>query len=118
MDSLCGVSRQRDLAERGRAGKWDRLEPGLADCVAPRVASVFPIGITVCGFAELAGLAAIGVSHVLSVLDPGTRVASELDAFPAQQRLERRFHDVIEPLPGTAPPTRNDIRRILALGET
>jgi hypothetical protein len=46
------------------------------------VAPVFPIRITVCGFAELAGHSDIGITHVLSILDPGTPVPCELNSFP------------------------------------
>jgi predicted protein tyrosine phosphatase len=80
------------------------------------VAPVCPIRITVCGFAELAGHSDIGVTHVLSILDPGTPVPSELNSFPRHRRFELRFNDVIAPVPDTAPPTLEDVGRILALG--
>jgi predicted protein tyrosine phosphatase len=80
------------------------------------LAAIFPIRITVCGFAELKGYGGVGVSHVLSLLDPGTPIPSELDRFGGPRRLELRFHDVIKELPYTKPPSIEDVEGILALG--
>jgi predicted protein tyrosine phosphatase len=80
------------------------------------VSDILPIKITVCGFAELAEECEPGPSHVLSLLDPGVPVPPELDSFADHQRLELRFHDIIEEQSGMIPPEPEHIRQLLALG--
>ena len=80
------------------------------------MAEVVPIKITVCGFAELSAHCKSRFSHVLSLLDPGTPVPSELRSFPEHRHIELRFHDVIEALPGTRSPAVEHVEQILALG--
>ena len=75
-----------------------------------------PFKVTVCGFAELSGHCHGEVSHVLSILDPDAPVPEELGSVADRQRLELRFHDVIENVPGTEPPGPEHIRRLLAFG--
>lgn len=45
-----------------------------------------------------------GVSHVLSILDPGSPVPEELASFSEHRRLELGFHDIIADLPAMKPP--------------
>jgi predicted protein tyrosine phosphatase len=78
--------------------------------------AVLPIRFTVCGFAELKGSCDLGASHVLSLLDPGIPAPPELDRVGPSNRVELRFHDVIDALPQTKPPAAEDIEQILALG--
>ena len=52
-----------------------------------------PFRITVCGLDELADQAAAGVSHVLSILDPGWPEPDPLNTFGLDRRLKLRFHD-------------------------
>lgn len=80
------------------------------------MAGMLPFAITVCGFSELMDSCSAGVSHVLSILDPGAPVPGELASFSRHRRLELRFHDIIADLPGMEPPGPEDIRRLLALG--
>ena len=80
------------------------------------MAVVSPIRFTVCGFAELKGSCDLGASHVLSLLDPGIPAPPELDRVGSSNRVELRFHDVIDALPQTRPPAAEDIEQILALG--
>lgn len=77
---------------------------------------VTPFGITICGIEELTGHCATGPSHVLSILDPDWPVPEAFGDFGAHRRLELRFHDVIEDLPGTVPPRPEHVREILAFG--
>jgi predicted protein tyrosine phosphatase len=56
-----------------------------------------PFKISVCGIEELSNHCKIGVSHVLSILDPKWPIPRVFDAFGPHARLELRFHDVIEP---------------------
>ena len=75
-----------------------------------------PFRITVCGLDELAKEAAAGVTHVLSILDPGWPEPDILRNFDVHRRLRLHFHDVIEPLPGWIAPERWDVDLLLAFG--
>jgi predicted protein tyrosine phosphatase len=75
-----------------------------------------PFRITVCGLDELAHQAAAGVTHVLSILDPGWPEPEVLRNFDVHRRLRLHFHDVIEPLPGRIAPERWDVDLLLAFG--
>jgi hypothetical protein len=55
-----------------------------------------PFKTTVCGIEELPDHSAVGVTHVLSILDPGWPVPDAFGSFGEHQRLELRFNDVIE----------------------
>jgi predicted protein tyrosine phosphatase len=68
--------------------------------------------VSICGIEDLDGLAAAGVTHVLSMLDPGWPAPS-FDAFPAHRRLDLRFHDIVDPLPGLRAPNRADVESLL-----
>jgi predicted protein tyrosine phosphatase len=72
--------------------------------------------ITVCGIEELTEYCERRVSHVVSILDPAWPVPPALGAYGANERLELRFDDVIEPVPGKVPPGPQHIRELLALG--
>jgi predicted protein tyrosine phosphatase len=73
-----------------------------------------PFQVTICGLDELAGHCAVGVSHVLSILDPGWPEPAPLNSFEVNRRLRLRFHDVIEAQPGWVAPERWDIELLLA----
>lgn len=75
-----------------------------------------PFRITVCGIEELGGHCAAGVSHVLSILDPGWPVPSAFGAYGEHERLELRFHDVIEETPEVSPPRPEHVEALLAFG--
>jgi predicted protein tyrosine phosphatase len=77
-----------------------------------------PFGLTVCGIDELAGNCRIGVTHVLSILDPDWPVPEAFGSFDEHTKLELRFHDVIEEIPGTLPPNRGHVMALLAFGRT
>jgi len=55
-----------------------------------------PFKITVCGIDELPEHSAVGVTHVLSILDPAWPVPDAFGTFGEHERLELRFHDLIE----------------------
>jgi predicted protein tyrosine phosphatase len=80
------------------------------------MAVMLPFKIRVCGFAELRTHCRARVSHVLSILDPGSPIPEELAFFSRHQRLELRFHDIIADLPDMEPPRPTHIRRLLTLG--
>ena len=75
-----------------------------------------PFRITVCGIKELEDFAGTGVSHVLSILDPGEAEPEAYYKFDAHKRLDLRFHDIIEESPGLEPPTQDHVQRLLAFG--
>lgn len=75
-----------------------------------------PFRITVCGIEELPGHCEAGVSHVLSILDPDWPVPAAFGRFGTHERLELRFHDVIEDISDMRPPGREHVARLLAFG--
>lgn len=78
--------------------------------------SFVPFALTVCGIEELPGHSDVGVSHVLSILDPEHPGLEVFGAYGEHERLELRFHDIIEPTPGQMPPQREHVEAILGLG--
>jgi predicted protein tyrosine phosphatase len=73
--------------------------------------------ITVCGIAELAAHGTVGVTHVLSLLDPGFPDPEVFGAFGEHERLELRFHDIIDEMPGMRLPQREDVAALLRFGQ-
>ncbi len=76
-----------------------------------------PFMITVCGLEELAGHAGRQVSHVLSILDPDQPEPEAFGAYGEHARLELKFHDVIEEMPGFQAPQQEDVAKMLAFGQ-
>lgn len=75
-----------------------------------------PFGLTVCGLDELCDFGGGKVSHVLSILDPDHPEPTAFGAYGEHERLELRFHDIIDPTRGQIAPQRADVERILAFG--
>jgi predicted protein tyrosine phosphatase len=75
-----------------------------------------PFRITVCGIDELAEHCAARVSHILSILDPEWPEPEVFGTFGEHEKLELRFHDVIEEGPGMVVPTAIHIEQLLAFG--
>lgn len=75
-----------------------------------------PFDITVCGIEELGEHCRVGVSHVLSILDPGWPVPEAFGAFGEHDRLELRFHDVIRDEPGRLAPQPEHVAELLGFG--
>jgi predicted protein tyrosine phosphatase len=80
------------------------------------VETIAPFNITVCGLDELTAHCETGASHVLSILDPDHPVPEAFGRFGEHEKLELRFHDVIEVDPGMDPPHEADVARLLAFG--
>jgi len=79
--------------------------------------TTIPFKITVCGIDELPDHSEVGVSHVLSILDPDWPVPDAFGSFGEHERLELRFHDVIETTdPTMIPPQREHVEQLLAFG--
>jgi len=77
-----------------------------------------PFRITVCGIEELAGHCDSGVSHVLSILDPGHPEPSAFGTFGEHVRLELRFNDIIDETHGMLLPSQMHVEQLLAFGRT
>jgi predicted protein tyrosine phosphatase len=75
-----------------------------------------PLKLTICGLDELDGECAAGVTHVLSILDPGWPEPEPIRRFDLGRRLKLHFHDVVEPAPGWIAPERWDVELLLAFG--
>lgn len=78
--------------------------------------TTLPFRLTICGIDELPEHSAAGVSHVLSILDPGHPVPDAFGGFGEHARLELRFHDVIEEGDDFDPPRPSHVEQILAFG--
>jgi predicted protein tyrosine phosphatase len=72
--------------------------------------------ITICGIAELGQHCEAGITHVLSILDPGWPEPAAFADFPEHRRVALRFNDVIVPLAGETMPTPNDVTLLLEFG--
>jgi predicted protein tyrosine phosphatase len=75
-----------------------------------------PFHVTVCGIAELSGHSAVGVTHVLSILDPGFPDPDAFGAFGEHERLDLRFHDITEEREGMRLVEREDVAALLQFG--
>jgi len=70
----------------------------------------------ICRVDELDGYANAGFSHVVSILDPGYAVPDTFARFAPHQRLDLRFHDIIDPQPEMVPPGRDHIEQLVQFG--
>jgi predicted protein tyrosine phosphatase len=77
-----------------------------------------PFGITVCGIEELEGHRDTAATHVLSILDPDYPVPEAFGQYGEHERLELRFHDIIDPAPAMIPPSAENVEAILAFGRS
>jgi predicted protein tyrosine phosphatase len=72
--------------------------------------------ITICGIPELGEHCEAGVTHVLSILDPGWPDPDAFADFAPHRREALRFHDVIAPVGGAILPTKKDVAQLLEFG--
>ena len=77
---------------------------------------IAPFRITVSGLEELAAAGDSRPSHVLSILDPDWPVPEAFGTYGEHEKLELRFHDVIETTTQERPPTQDHIDALLAFG--
>jgi predicted protein tyrosine phosphatase len=82
----------------------------------PMSGEIVPFKITVCGIEELGDHCDVGVSHVLSILDPSAPEPPVFGSFGEHKRVELRFDDVIEDFPDKVVPRREHVAQILAFG--
>jgi predicted protein tyrosine phosphatase len=76
-----------------------------------------PFRITVCGISELESFVGTGVSHVLSILDPGESEPPAFYKFERHHRLDLRFHDIIEEQKEYLAPQEAHVRELLEFGQ-
>src|SRR5688572_2996113 len=76
-----------------------------------------PGRLTICGLEELCSFQDAAVTHVLSILDPLYPEPTDFAAYGPHERLTLRFDDIIEPVPGMAPPEREHIEQLLRFGQ-
>jgi predicted protein tyrosine phosphatase len=70
--------------------------------------------LTICGLHELDAHGARDVTHVLSLLDPGTPEPTAFSTYDPHVRTTLYFHDAIEPGTDIVLPEMSDIETILA----
>jgi predicted protein tyrosine phosphatase len=75
-----------------------------------------PFRTTICGIEELGNHCELGVTHVLSILDPDAPEPPVFGSYGEHSRVELRFNDVIEELPDRVVPGAQQVQEILALG--
>ena len=78
---------------------------------------MLPFRLTICGLAELPDHEPAGVSHVVSVLDPGTPEPEEFAAWRLAARHDFRFHDDIVEREDRRPPLADDVAQVLEMGK-
>jgi predicted protein tyrosine phosphatase len=69
---------------------------------------------TICGLPEVDEHGRKGVTHMVSILDPGEAEPSSYYWEQVPERLTLRFHDAIVPYPQFVLPKRQDLAAILA----
>ncbi|OYQ32556.1 hypothetical protein CHU95_17390 [Niveispirillum lacus] len=69
-----------------------------------------------CGIDELPAHAAAGVTHLVSILDPAREPLSAFDAYGPHDRVDLRFHDIVEELPDQVAPVAQHLDNVLAFG--
>ena len=72
--------------------------------------------ITICGISELGEHCSAGVTHVLSILDPGWPDPEAFRDFPPHRREALRFNDVIAPKFENIEPGEEHVAQLLAFG--
>lgn len=72
--------------------------------------------LTVCGIDELVEAGGSRPTHVLSILDPDWPVPEAFGTYGEHEKLELRFHDAIETIPGQITPNEDHVRALLAFG--
>ncbi|RAU22963.1 protein-tyrosine-phosphatase [Paramagnetospirillum kuznetsovii] len=78
--------------------------------------SLLPFPLTICGVDELPDHAGRGVSHVLTILDPGTPDPEHFGEFGPHKRTRWDFHDIVNTQDGQQHPTEHNVRAILDYG--
>jgi predicted protein tyrosine phosphatase len=75
-----------------------------------------PFRVSICGVDGLPDYCTAQVTHVLSLLNPGWAEIGHFRDFAPHRRLDLRFHDIVDPLPGLRRPAPADVAAVLAFG--
>lgn len=73
---------------------------------------------TICGVDELPRLHGGGFTHIVSIMDPGSAVPEAFGSFDPHERLDLRFHDIIDPQVDMVMPDDEHVGRLLRFGGT
>jgi predicted protein tyrosine phosphatase len=73
--------------------------------------------VTICGLDELCHHSASGVTHVLSILDPGWPEPEDFWSYDRHHRTTLHFNDIILPAPDQVLPRREHVEAILGFGD-
>jgi predicted protein tyrosine phosphatase len=72
--------------------------------------------LNVCGLDELEDYSARGITHVLSILDPGWPEPQAFSSYDPHHRVALHFHDTIQPGPDLVLPEPEHVEAILGFG--
>lgn len=78
--------------------------------------ATMPFDFTICGIMELPEHSDVGITHVLSILDPGHPDLDAFGAYGEHARLELRFHDAIDQRPDEELPQSQHVEALLRFG--
>jgi predicted protein tyrosine phosphatase len=78
----------------------------------------FHFKFSICGVDDLGNYCKSGITHVLSLLDPGFPDPDIFHSFGKHERLELRFHDIIDERKDQVAPQVAHVRRLLRFGRT
>ena len=74
--------------------------------------------LLICGIDQLDEYCTADISHIVSILDPGCAEPNIFRLFAQHERLDLRFHDIIDEHTGMVAPNGNDIERLLEFGRS
>lgn len=76
------------------------------------------LDLVICGVDELTRFRRCGCTHVVSIMDPGSDVPTVFGSFNTHERLDLRFHDIIDPDVDMIVPDSDHIGQILRFGRS
>jgi predicted protein tyrosine phosphatase len=74
--------------------------------------------LLICGIDQLDEYCSADISHIVSIMDPGCAEPDVFRLFAQHERLDLRFHDIIDEHAGMVAPNNNDIERLLKFGRS
>ncbi|MCK5777551.1 MAG: dual specificity protein phosphatase family protein [Rhodospirillales bacterium] len=74
--------------------------------------------LVICGVEELPEHGRRGFTHVATLIDPDWPEITAFDTFDAHERRVFLCHDIIDPLPGKTPPSRELVEDVLSFGRS
>jgi predicted protein tyrosine phosphatase len=77
-----------------------------------------PFKLVICGLDQINAHCTSDISHIVSILDPGYDKPEALARFAAHERIDLRFHDIIDEHDQMTAPQRDDIDRLLQFGRS